>query len=204
MASRGSSKSGQMRERIAKEAARLMSEAGIRDFQLAKRKALEHLHLSDVRQLPSNEEIEWALSEYQRLFRADSQPRRLAELRCTAVRAMRFLERFQPRLVGAVLSGTADEHSDVCLHLFAEPVEEVGFFLWDNGIPHQTGERRMKLASEEFQRLPTFKFTADGVPVELVVFSERVRRRVPLSPVDGKPMSRASLAAVKALAGEQA
>jgi hypothetical protein len=197
-------KSTQLRERIAKEAARLMCEAGIRDFQLAKRKALERLRIPDRRNLPSNEEIESAVSEYQRLFRAHSQPRRLAELRRTAVSAMRFLARFQPRLVGAVLSGTADEHSDVCLHLFAETAEEVGLFLLDNGVPHEHGERAMKLASDDTQRLPTCRFMADDVAVELVVFAERARRRVPLSPVDGRPMQRAALQAVEALAGEPA
>ncbi len=194
----------QLRERIAKEAARLMCEAGIRDFQLAKRKALERLRIPDRRNLPSNEEIESAVSEYQRLFRAHSQPRRLAELRRTAVRAMRFLARFQPRLVGAVLSGTADEHSDVCLHLFAETAEEVGLFLLDNGVPHEHGERAMKLASDDTHRLPTCRFMADDVAVELVVFAERARRRVPLSPVDGRPMQRAALPVVEALAGESA
>ncbi len=197
-------KSSQVRERIAKEAARLMCEAGVRDFQLAKRKALQHLRISERRDLPSNEEIETAVAEYQRLFRAHSQPRRLAELRRTAVRAMRFLTRFQPRLVGAVLSGTADEHSDVCLHLFAETAEEVGLFLLDNGIPHEHGERAMKLASNDTQRLPTCRFMAQDVTVELVVFAERARRRVPLSPVDGRPMQRAALQAVEALAGEPA
>ena len=194
----------QIRERIAKEAARLMCEAGIRDFQLAKRKALQSLRMSEQRALPSNEEIEAAVSEYQRLFRADSQPKRLAQLRQVAVRAMRFLERFQPRLVGAVLSGTADEHSEVCLHLFAETAEEVGLFLLDNGIPHEQGERTMKLASDDNERLPPCQFLADDVPVELVIFAERVRRRVPLSPVDGRPMERAALRAVEALPGELA
>lgn len=204
MPARSSTKSTQVRERIAKEAARLMCEAGVRDFQLAKRKALQRLRIREQRNLPNNEEIESAVSEYQRLFRAHSQPRRLAELRRTAVCAMRFLARFQPRLVGAVLNGTADEHSDVCLHLFAETAEEVGLFLLDNGIPHEHGERAMRLASDDTQRLPTCRFLADDVAVELVVFTERARRRVPLSPVDGRPMRRAALQAVEALAGEPA
>ena len=204
MRSRTSMKSNHVRERIAKEAARLMCEAGIRDFQLAKRKALQRLRIPDQHHLPSNEEIESAVSEYQRLFRAHSQPQRLAELRQTAVRAMRFLARFDPRLVGAVLSGTADEHSEVCLHLFAEAAEEVALFLIDNGIPHEHGERTLKLASDDTQRLATCRFMADDVPVELVVFAERARRRVPLSPVDGRPMQRAALRAVEALAGELA
>jgi len=33
---------------------------------------------------------------------------------------MRYLREFEPRLVGAVLSGTATEHSEVQLHLFAD------------------------------------------------------------------------------------
>lgn len=204
MPGRISTKSAQARERIAKEAARLMCEAGIHDFQLAKRKALQRLRIADRRLLPSNEEIEAAVSEYQRLFRSDIQPRRLAELRRTAVRAMRFLAPFKPRLVGAVLAGTADEHSDVCLHLFAETAEEVGLFLIDNGIPHEHGDRAVRLAADDTQRLPTCRFMADDVPVELVVFSARARRRVPLSPVDGRPMRRAALRVVEALAGEPA
>ncbi len=195
-------KSTQVRERVAKEAARLMCETGIHDYQLAKRKAVQHLRLSGQRNLPSNGEIESAVSEYQRLFRAHSQPRRLAQLRCTAVRAMRFLVRFRPRLVGAVLSGTADEHSDVCLHLFAETPEEVGLFLLENGVPHEHGERSIRLAIDGTERLPTCRFMADDVPVELVVFAERARRRVPLSPVDGRPMRRAALRAVEALADD--
>jgi len=202
MPARTSTKSAQVRERIAKEAARMMCEAGIRDFQLAKRKAVQRLRVSDQRLMPSNEQVESAVSEYQRLFRADRQPRHLAELRRTAIDAMRFLARFKPRLVGAVLSGTADEHSDVCLHLFADTAEEVRLFLLDNGIPHEHGERVMRLASNETERLPTYRFMADDVPVELVVFAARARRRVPLSPVDGRPMQRAALQTVEALAGE--
>ena len=204
MPARSNTKSSQLRERIAKEAARVMCEAGVKDFHLAKRKALQRLRIDEQRNLPSNEEIEAAISEYQRLFRADRQPARLAELRRTAVNAMRFLARFKPRLVGAVLSGTADEHSDVCLHLFADTAEEVGLFLMENGIPHEQGERLMRLAVDETERLPTCRFMADDVPVELVVFAARVRRRVPLSPVDGRPMERAGLQAVEALAGEPA
>jgi len=204
MSARINTKSAQLREHIAKEAARLMCESGIRDFQFAKRKALERLRIFDRRSLPSNEEIESAVSEYQRLFRADTQPQRLALLRTTAARAMRFLERFNPRLVGAVLNGTADEHSDVCLHLFAETAEEVGLFLIEKRIPHEHGERVMKLASADTQRLPTCRFMADDVPVELVVFAARARRRVPLSPVDGRPMRRAGLEEVEQLAADAA
>ena len=60
------------RLRIAQEAARLMSEHGIRDFHHAKRKAAERLGIADTQSLPRNAEIEQALREHQRLFLANS------------------------------------------------------------------------------------------------------------------------------------
>ena len=99
-----------LRIRIAQEAARLISESGIRDYALAKRKAADQLQVSDLGQLPRNDEIEEALYQYQRLFRFDEQPRRLRYLRTVALRAMEFLAAFEPHLVGTVLRGTADQH----------------------------------------------------------------------------------------------
>ena len=79
------------RLRIAQEAARLMSEHGIRDFHHAKLKAAERLGILDTQALPRNIEIEQALREHQRLFHADSQPQLLRRRREAAVEAMRFL-----------------------------------------------------------------------------------------------------------------
>ncbi|HEY8682306.1 MAG TPA: hypothetical protein VIM06_03985, partial [Rhodanobacter sp.] len=79
------------RLRIAQEAARLMSEHGIRDFHHAKLKAAERLGILDTQALPRNLEIEQALREHQRLFLASSQPELLRQRREAAVEAMRFL-----------------------------------------------------------------------------------------------------------------
>ena len=54
--------SDQMRRSVAVEAARLMSESGIRDFQMAKRKAAERLGANEKSQLPNNSEIEERLA----------------------------------------------------------------------------------------------------------------------------------------------
>ncbi len=200
VSSRRPPRASQDRERLAQEAARLIVEGGIRDYGLAKRKALERLRASPS-DLPGNDEVERAVSSYQRLFRADSQPLLLGELRALAAKVMRRLEAFSPKLVGAVLSGTADEHSDITIHLFADTAEEVEFFLLDRRIPFELGERRLRLASDAASaRLPTFRVLVEEVPVELVVFAGKARRAVPLSPVDGRPMQRAGLAAVQDLA----
>ncbi|MGN6383870.1 MAG: hypothetical protein ACTHMK_14805, partial [Dyella sp.] len=113
------------RLRVAQEAARLMSEHGIRDFHHAKLKAAERLGIQDAQALPRNQEIEQALRERQRLFDADSQPQQLKVRREGALEAMRFLDRFDPRLVGPVLVGWAVGDSAVCLLVFRDDPDEV-------------------------------------------------------------------------------
>lgn len=188
-----------LRAHIAHEAARLMLEGGIQDYALAKRKAAQQLQVLDNSHLPRNDEIEQALYTYQRLFRSEHQPQHLSELRQAASSAMQFLADFRPFLVGPVLSGTADEHSTVSLHLFAEPSEEVGLFLLQHGIPHKLIERRLRLTPDEIRAFPTYRFIADSVPVELVVMPYRARKQPPLSPVDGRPMRRANLSNLQAI-----
>ncbi|MDX1513045.1 MAG: hypothetical protein R3174_04810 [Gammaproteobacteria bacterium] len=188
------------RDRIAQEAARLMIEGGIHDFHLAKRKAIARLRLPDGVKLPGNDEIEHAIQSYQRLFLSDRQPHQLRELRYAALEAMKFLERYKPRLVGPVLTGTADANSEVCLHVFATTAEEVAIFLMEHGIEYQQTDRRLKMGNAEFIRMPGYRFLADGVQLELIVFSESHRRHPPLSPVDGRPMRRANITEVATLA----
>ena len=191
------------RQQVAHEAARLMVEHGIQDYRLAKRKAAVRLGMAESRDLPRNDEIEREREAYQRLFSDDERSRHVISLRKLALEAMRLLERFGPRLVGPVLSGTADRHSEICLHLFSDPPEAVAMFLLDNRIAHDQGEARLRFQADEHQRLPAFRFLAGEAQVELVVFSARARRRVPLSPVDGRPMRRAKLAEVAVLVEAQ-
>jgi hypothetical protein len=186
-----------LRQRVAQEAARLMVEQGIRDFSLAKRKAAERVGATLRQQLPENGEIEEALAEYLRIFYPESQPQRLRHLRETALRAMKLLERFEPRLVGPTLKGTVDQHSPVNLHLFALQPEEVSWFLLEQRIPHDTAERRYP--GKPQQHYPLFSFMAGDVQVELTVFPIDGLRQAPKSPVDGRPIKRASLESVRRL-----
>ena len=182
-----------MRQRLAQEAARIMSDSGLPDYQAAKRKAAERLGAHDTRNLPSNSEIEQALIEQQRLFNADGHGQALKSLRGQAADAMRFLDRWRPRLVGPVLQGTADTHSAIQLHLFADTAEEVEMFLLEHQIPHETIERRYRTGPEEHRQYPGFRFMFQDTPIELIVFTDAQDRKPPLSPVSGRPMERASL-----------
>lgn len=188
-----------LRTHIAQAAARLIIEGGIQDYALAKRKAAQRLQATDAGQLPGNDEIEQEISAYQRLFRSSHHLLRLRELRRTAVRAMQFLKPFNPCLVGPVLRGSADKHTPISLHLFAEPCEEVALFLLEKGIPHESGERRLRTSVESFNMYPTYTFVADDVAVELVVFPYGARKHAPICPIDGKPMRRATTPLVESL-----
>ena len=189
----------QMRMRIAQEAARLMSEEGVQDFYVAKRKAAQHLGAPDTRNMPRNQEIESALLAYQRLFGGEQQSGHLRALRETAIEAMRFLEPFRPRLVGSVLSGTAGQHADINLHLFADTPEEVSLFLLENSIPFKPAQKKLRIARESWEEFPAYQFMAGDHPVELVIFPREGRREAPRSPVDGRPMQRARIEEVEAL-----
>ena len=115
---------------------------------------------------------------------------------------MTFFERFQPRLVGAVLDGTADEHSAVCLQLFAEDADAVARFLHDQRVPAESRARRLRLDREREEDFPVWLFTADDLPFDLTVLPLAQLRQAPLGAIDGKPVRRASLAALQELLAE--
>lgn len=193
------SRTRERRQRIAVEAARLMTESGIRDFHQAKLKAAERLGIREDSALPRNREIEEALREYQRLFQGDAQARLLGERRAAALEAMEFFAAFEPRLVGAVLDGTADRHSAVCLHLFADDPEQVPRFLAEHGIPAESQSRRLRLDRERQQEFPIWLFSADEVPFDLTVLPRDALRQPPLDRIDERPMQRASPETVRRL-----
>lgn len=191
MTKRSNPRAEHLRRALAQEAARIMAEQGIDDYRLAKRKAAERLGATDIAVLPKNTEIEAARADHQRLFESHTHSSTLRDLRRTALQAMRLLKRFEPRLVGPVLSGTASAHSEVNLHLFAEGAESVALHLLDNGIPHRIAERRLRYEPDRLVPYPVVRFVAGNQDIDAVVFPINGIRQSPASPVDGRPMRRA-------------
>jgi len=179
-----------LRRALAQEAARIMSEHGIRDFLTAKRKAAERFSVTDGSVLPKNIEIEEALADYQRLFGGTRHGETLAAQRNAALSAMQLLSDFEPRLVGSVLSGTATEHNDIQLHLFAERAESITFRLMDFGIEHEVVERKVRYGNDRVVAYPGVHFEFDDHTVDATVFPVDGIRQAPVSPVDGRPMRR--------------
>jgi uncharacterized protein YgbK (DUF1537 family) len=204
MSKRNPSRTDNLRRALAQEAARIMAEHGIRDFRVAKRKAAERFGVDDGSAvLPKNTEIEAALAQYQRLFGAESHAESLYAQRLAALHAMQYLREFEPRLVGSVLSGTATEHSDVQIHLFADYAESVTIKLMDEGIAYEVTEKRVRMNAERVLACPGVRFEVDDQAVEATVFPTDGIRQAPVSPVDGKPMKRANTFEVQALLDDQ-
>lgn len=184
---------------MADAAARILEHQGHRDFALARRKAGAQFGISAERWLPSNEEIEAALRERQRLFGSDRQPTALAGRRQAALTAMDFLKEFDPRLVGPVLAGTADAQSPVCLHLFGDDELVLAEHLAAAGIAYARKERRVRGADGSARAAPLLLLDADGIAFELLLFDRDGVREAPVDPVTGRPQQRATTGDLRAL-----
>jgi hypothetical protein len=98
-----------------------------------------------------------------------------------------------------VLSGSASAHSEINIHIFVDQPERVSLVLHERGIDHQHAEKKFRYESDRHVSYPSFKFVAGEHAVEIIAFPLDGIRQAPLSPVDSRPMQRASTAEVEAL-----
>lgn len=131
---------------VADLAARLMVENGLHDYAVAKRKAARQLGVSESHGMPSNEEIDAALSERQALFEPDAQASLLAGLREQARAVMREFARFAPTLTGAAVSGAVSEHSLIELEIAEDASKDFEQFLVNREIPYKVQDRAGRMA----------------------------------------------------------
>ncbi|MDB5952681.1 MAG: hypothetical protein JWR65_4536 [Massilia sp.] len=192
-----------LRAEIAARAARMIAEDGA-DYAGAKRRALrlvlgnaEHQPTSNL--LPDNAEVEEEVRKYQALFQADSQPQKLRALRLLAVEVMRQLEQFRPYLTGAALNGTAGEHDDIHLQLFADSAKDVIMFLLDRDVTFDISETpHFKGGRHDPVETVSFHWRKQQVHVELYEMNDL---RGALKPRPDGRVQRADLNAVRALLG---
>jgi hypothetical protein len=189
-------RSPQMRAELANAAARLMVEQGITDLHLAKRKALRLLSLPESQPLPSNEEVQSALRDYQALFVGDEQQEHLQFLREVAVELMHLLQDFRPYLTGSVLDGTAGEYSSIDLLLFADSAKEVEIFLLNQDLSFHHGTPR----DERIEAVFIIDDPDTGVSANLMVLGPE-HERMAFKHRDGKTRNRARMEAVESLIG---
>src|SRR5437764_4538559 len=113
-----------LRRQIAWEAARLMYSREEAEYYRAKQKAAHRICQGWVKpaDLPSNAEIRDEIQAFARLHEGSERTVHLREMRLEALRVMRILGRFRPRLIGSVMTGHVRAGSDIDLHLFSDSI----------------------------------------------------------------------------------
>jgi len=193
----------QLRLEVAAEAARILATEGQHNYHVAKKKAAERIGVSERLALPSNIEVKDALLSYQALYGGLAHHDNIDRLRRAAAQAMQLLGDFQPRLVGSVLDGTANCHSRVALHVFAESIETLVLFLLERGIAFDQQQRQIRWFNGDHRMVQVIVFERQDVEIEMTVFEPLHLRQSPPSPIDGRPQRRASLAELEILLQEQ-
>src|ERR1700722_17779091 len=123
-----------LRQAIAQEAARLMYERVESEYFTAKRKAAKRLGRGcKPDDLPSNAEIREQIQVFARIHEGDQRTRHLREMRIEALRLMRLLRAFRPRLIGSVMPGHVRKGSDIDLHVFSDSPALIGDLLAQAG-----------------------------------------------------------------------
>src|ERR671935_695976 len=127
-----------LRQAIAFEAARLMYERIESEYYTAKRKAAKRLCRRGVKpeDLPSNAEIRDQIQLFARIHEGDKRTQHLREMRLQALKLMRLLRQFRPRLIGSVMTGHVRKGSDIDIHLFSDSVGLITDLLEQEGYQH--------------------------------------------------------------------
>lgn len=196
-------RSGQLRELITLEAARLMYEEEVKQYFTAKRMAAKRVLGRSggrrlryrPRDLPSNGEIQAALLELARATEGELHQHRLFALRAVALEVMRLLEGFSPRLIGSVSTGHVRRGSDIDLHVFTDEharlVRRADALGWDHELKVVTIRRGGGFEDYTHLYAEVMEF-----PVELSIYLPAELRVTRRSSTDGKPIRRVKPAAL--------
>src|SRR5207249_2323892 len=182
-----------LRQAIALEAARLMYERLESEYYTAKRKAAKRLCRRGVKpaDLPSNSEIRDQIQVFARIHEGDKRTEHLREMRLEALRLMRILRVFRPRLIGSVMTGHVRKGSDIDIHLFTDAVGLVTDILQNEG--YQFDVERKQVVKHQEARVFTHIHIFDRFNFELTVYPDDKAHYVFRSSVTGKAIERASI-----------
>ncbi|MCH8922595.1 MAG: HD domain-containing protein [Planctomycetes bacterium] len=191
--------SDKLRRRIAWEAARLMYSREESEYYRAKMKAARAINRGWVKpkDLPSNREIRDEIQTLARLHEGDARTARLKEMRLVALRVMRMLRAYRPRLIGSTMTGHVRRGSDIDIHVFADSLGGVTGALEAEGMVFDVERKRVQKHGEE--RIFTHVHVIDRFPLELTIYAADLAHYVFKSSVTGKGIERASIAELEQL-----
>src|SRR4051812_1563732 len=161
-----------LRQAIALEAARLMYERAESEYYTAKRKAAKRLCRRGVKpeDLPSNAEIRDQIQTFARIHEGDRRTEHLRDMRLQALRLMRLLRAFKPRLIGSVMTGHVRKGSDIDIHVFTDSAALVTDVLHNEG--YQFDVERKQVVKHNEARTFTHVHVYDRFNYELTVYPD--------------------------------
>jgi predicted nucleotidyltransferase len=182
-----------LRQAIALEAARLMYERTETEYFTAKRKAAKRLcrHSLKPEDLPSNAEIREQIQLFARLHEGERRTENLREMRLEALRMMRLLRAFRPRLIGSVMTGHVRKGSDIDLHVFCDSPALITDVLEQAGCQYDLERKQVVKHGEA--RVFTHVHVHDRFNFELTVYPEDKAHYAFKSSITGKAIERASI-----------
>ncbi len=121
-------------------------------------------------------------------------------MRLEALRLMRLLSAFRPRLIGSVLTGHVRKGSDIDIHVFSNTLSAVTSVLEDERMPYTTQHKRVIKQNEE--RVFTHIHVSGRETFELTLYSEDKANHCFKSSITGKAIERASIAELELLLRE--
>jgi hypothetical protein len=191
--------SDKMRRRIAWEAARLMYTREESEYFRAKMKAARRIFSGDPKpsDLPSNREIRDSVQAMARMHEGQRRAENLREMRLEALRMMRVLRAYRPRLIGSTLTGHVRRGSDIDLHIFSDGLEPVCAALEAEGVTYEVERKRVR--KQGHQRSYTHVHVRDRFEFELTIYPSRMAHYVFKSSITGKAIERASIAELEQL-----
>ncbi len=164
------------------------------EYYTAKRKAAKRLCRRSVKpgDLPSNAEIRDQIQLFARLHEGNKRTQHLQDMRLEALRLMRLLRAFRPRLIGSVMTGHVRKGSDIDLHLFTDNAGLVTDLLEKDGF--QFDVERKQIVKFNEARTFTHIHVFDRFNFELTVYAADKAHYVFKSSITGKAIERASIA----------
>ena len=189
-----------IRRQIALLAARLMYDRQESEYFTAKRKAARQLGVEyryRPKDLPSNAEIRDQIQGLACLYEGERRKEKLRDMRLEALRLMRLLAAFRPRLIGSVLTGHVRQGSDIDLHVFSDHLSAVTSVLDEQNLPYTVQTKRIVKHNEE--RYFTHVHVADRFKYELTLYGTDKVNYAFKSSITGKAIERASIAELEQL-----
>jgi hypothetical protein len=192
-----------LRQAIALEAARLMYERVESEYYTAKRKAAKRLCRRGVKpeDLPSNAEIRDQIQVFARIHEGDRRTQHLRDMRLEALRLMRLLRAYKPRLIGSVMTGHVRKGSDIDIHVFTDSPGLIADALEQEGF--QFDLERKQIVKHNEARVFTHIHVHDHFNFELTVYPEDKAHYVFRSSVTGQPIERASIRELEELLAQE-